>query len=104
MVDFATLTEQSRCNAAIEAEEMTLIATLNPRIFIDGNQWCVLYGKNLQDGVAGFGDTPRQAAYAFNKAWDKPLPSRKPKEQIMAGFDDAIDALKQPSVCSEEPK
>jgi len=22
-------------------------------ISVDGNQWCVLYGENLQDGVAG---------------------------------------------------
>ncbi len=26
-----------------------------PKIFIDGNQWCALYGDNLQDGVFGFG-------------------------------------------------
>ena len=40
-----------------------------PRICKDGNQWCVLYGENLQDGVAGFGDTPALAVEAFNKAW-----------------------------------
>ena len=65
---------QSRKNAAIEAKEMTLIAILQPRIFIDGNKWCVLWGENLQDGVAGFGDTPRLAVYNFNRAWDKPIP------------------------------
>lgn len=42
---------------------------MRPRIFIDGNQWCMLYGENLQDGVAGFGDSPMLAAYAFDKAW-----------------------------------
>lgn len=64
------LIEQSLHNAAIESEEMNLVALLKPRVFIDGNQWCVLYGENLQDGVCGFGDTPRLAVYAFNKAWD----------------------------------
>lgn len=73
MTAMIDLTEQSRLNAAIEVEEMTLVATLKPRISIDGNQWCVLYGENLQDGVAGFGDTPRLAVYDFNKAWDKSL-------------------------------
>jgi hypothetical protein len=42
---------------------------LRPNIFIDGEKWCVLYGQNLQDGVAGFGDTPEQAAINFDIAW-----------------------------------
>lgn len=24
----------------------------------DGNQWCALYGEDLQAGIAGFGNTP----------------------------------------------
>lgn len=71
MTTVTELTEQALHNAAIESSEMVLIAMLNPRIFIDGNQWCVLYGENPQDGVCGFGDSPRLAVYAFNKAWDK---------------------------------
>lgn len=35
----------------------------------DGNQWCVLYGDNVQDGVAGFGDSPDEASRDFDKAW-----------------------------------
>ncbi len=35
----------------------------------DGNQWCWLYGDNLQDGIAGFGDTPEQAGVNFDRAW-----------------------------------
>ena len=42
-------------------------------IHIDGNQWCVLYGDNLQDGVAGFGDSPDEASRAFDKAWYEKL-------------------------------
>jgi hypothetical protein len=52
---------------------------MKPRIFIDGNQWCMLYGENLQDGVAGFGDSPRMAAYDFDKAWYAALPKEQPK-------------------------
>lgn len=42
---------------------------MRPGIGLDGNQWCALYGDNLQDGVAGFGDTPALAMAAFDKAW-----------------------------------
>lgn len=42
---------------------------MNTRISLDGNKWCVLYGDNLQDGVAGFGDSPDEASRAFDKAW-----------------------------------
>lgn len=35
----------------------------------DGNQWCWLYGENLQEGIAGFGDTPALAAKEFDRAW-----------------------------------
>lgn len=57
-------------SCAVEAQEMNLVRLLKPRIFIDGNAWCVLYGEGLQDGIAGFGKTPRLAVYAFNRAWD----------------------------------
>lgn len=67
------LLHQSRMNAAIQAEELAIFAALRPRIFIDGNQWCVLYGDNLQDGVAGFGDSPMLAVYDFNNSWSEKL-------------------------------
>lgn len=43
--------------------------TLRPRMFPDGTQWCALYGDNLQEGVAGFGDTPAKAAVDFDTHW-----------------------------------
>lgn len=42
---------------------------MRPAISLDGNQWCALYGENLQDGVAGFGDSPALAMSDFDKAW-----------------------------------
>lgn len=44
-----------------------------PRVYIDGSQWCALYGENLQDGVAGFGDSPASAMYDFDRAWHTKL-------------------------------
>ena len=40
-----------------------------PVLSVDGNQWCALYSANLQDGVAGFGDTPAAAMTDFDKNW-----------------------------------
>jgi len=72
-MDYETMIQQSRHNAAIEAEEMNLVALLRPRVFMDGNKWCVLYGEDLMNGVAGFGDSPILAVYAFNKAWHETI-------------------------------
>jgi hypothetical protein len=75
-MDYETLIQQSKHNAAIEAEEMNLVALLHPRVFIDGNRWCVLYGDNVMDGVAGFGESPIHAVYDFNNAWRSKLPAQ----------------------------
>lgn len=40
-----------------------------PALSMDGNQWCALYGSDLQQGVAGFGDTPAKAMDAFDAQW-----------------------------------
>ena len=40
-----------------------------PTLAKDGDMWCALFGDNLQEGVAGFGETPAKAMYAFDTAW-----------------------------------
>ncbi|TLX52782.1 hypothetical protein DN824_21990 [Stutzerimonas nosocomialis] len=47
-----------------------------PALSIDGNKWCALYGENLQDGVAGFGDSPAEAMQDFNREFSKRLEAR----------------------------
>lgn len=42
---------------------------IRPRVFIDGTQWRALYGSDLQNGVAGFGDTPEKAMHNFDLNW-----------------------------------
>lgn len=49
-------------------------AIWRPKLFMDGNKWCALYGDNLQDGVAGFGDSPADAMWDFDKTWGAKLP------------------------------
>ena len=51
-----------------------------PRLSCDGNQWCALYGENLQDGVAGFGSSPDEAYRDFDKNWTEILSAVKKRE------------------------
>ena len=37
-----------------------------PALTLDGSQWCALYGSNLMEGIAGFGDTPELAMCDFD--------------------------------------
>lgn len=66
-------------NAAWSREQNLEVELLRPfrlmktSISLDGNKWCVLYGDNLQDGVAGFGDSPEEASREFDKAWYQTL-------------------------------
>lgn len=46
---------------------------MRPRVFPDGAAWCALYGENIQDGVAGFGDSPAAACGSFDAAWNARL-------------------------------
>lgn len=43
----------------------TAINALGIKPYKDGNQWCFLYGKDIQSGICGFGDTIEKAADAF---------------------------------------
>jgi hypothetical protein len=56
-----------------EAQMNTPAYMLMPYLSIDGDQWCALHGENLQDGVAGFGDSPAEAYDDFNKNWVRGL-------------------------------
>jgi hypothetical protein len=65
---------QIKMNILIEQQEMNLFSLLRPRVTIDGNKYCILYGENLQDGICGFGDTVMLAIYDFNKNFFTLLP------------------------------
>lgn len=74
----------------VEEERGRPFMMLRPRLYPDGNKWCALYGDNLQEGVAGFGDTPELAAYDFDKSWySYRLPS--PKSQNLGTCDQQDD-------------
>ena len=50
-------------NGAARRQAWATVLHLVP--FRDGAQWCVLYGPDLQTGIAGFGDTPDAAIWNF---------------------------------------
>ncbi len=47
----------------MSAAEVLAKAGLKP--YKDGNQWCILAGDNIQEGICGFGDTIEDALYEF---------------------------------------
>lgn len=60
--------------AAIEYDRPSAI--FRPKLTIDGDHWCALYGDNLQDGVAGFGKSPAEAMSKFDDAWYEMLKTK----------------------------
>ena len=45
----------------IEVELNGFAARLKPTIFLNGDNYCVLYGKNSEDGVYGYGKSVTEA-------------------------------------------
>lgn len=75
--DFSHVRALVQEQIGIVGNEMSRPAAIfRPSISIDGNKWCALYGENIQDGVAGFGDSPAEAMVAFDKAWSEKLAPR----------------------------
>ena len=48
-----------------EKRILMFISELKPKLSKDGNMWCFLWGDNLQEGIAGFGEHPFMAARDF---------------------------------------
>jgi len=71
--NYASLEWDKKNALIVQQQEFNLVSLLRPRLFIDGDQWCCLYGSNVQDGVCGFGESPIDAVYDFNKAWNRKL-------------------------------
>lgn len=58
---------------SVEEEDLLkIIHAFKPKILKDGDKWCCLYGENLQQGVAAFGETPMNAVYNFWNIMFKP--------------------------------
>lgn len=65
-LEYAAAADAQRV-AAQEAQRPSVL--YRPALSMDGDQWCALYGDNLQEGVCGFGETPAAAMEAFDNEW-----------------------------------
>lgn len=54
---------RSRC---LELQAASVL--FRPNLSVDGDQWCAMYGNDLQSGVAGFGVSPSKAMDDFDRA------------------------------------
>jgi len=70
---FQDLEHQSKMNVLVEQEEYNLFATLKPKFYQDksSNQWVVLLGDKIENGVYGYGETLYKAILNFNKSFHK---------------------------------
>lgn len=62
------------CRAEIQqaaAEYGRPSAVFRPKLFVDGGRYCALYGEDIHNGCAGFGDTPAKAMADFDVQWFK---------------------------------
>ncbi len=67
LAHYAMQAAESIRQAASEYERPSVM--MRPKLYPDGNQWCAIYGENIQEGVAGYGCSPNDAMRAFDKAW-----------------------------------
>lgn len=74
------LEQEAIMNLLYDQKEMLFFAALKPKVTIDGDQYCILYGENLIEGISGFGKTIMEAIRNFNKSFHTPLPS-PPKQE-----------------------
>lgn len=80
--DYQRMAANAICHAAQMAGEEARVSAAEyarpsvvykPRIYIDGDKYCALYGENIQDGVSGFGDSPANAMFDFDRNWHKKI-------------------------------
>ena len=68
--------EEARANLERASTMNTPSMMILPKLLIDGDQWCALFGDSIQNGVVGFGDSPYEAYLDFDREWFKKLPRK----------------------------
>lgn len=70
-LDFSQIAVRAQERLYVVSNEMTRPSVLfRPQLSLDGNKYCALYGSNLMDGCAGFGDTAAEAMADFDARWN----------------------------------
>lgn len=76
---------------SIASEQTRPSVVFKPAISVDGNQFCALYGSDLQSGVAGFGESADEAMRDFDVQWVKrgaqrpPVPGEQHRHPLNSG-------------------
>ncbi len=66
----------------LEQQRPFMLLQSNIKVSVDGSKWCCLFGETVQDGVAGFGNTPNEASIDFDVQWlNKSLSPTIPSEK-----------------------
>jgi len=58
---------ESKMNLIYDETVIMLVQRLGAKITKDGDEYCCLYGDNIQEGICGFGKNPYLAALDFRK-------------------------------------
>lgn len=56
---------QQRLENEYERHAFAIVRELELMPYKDGNEWCILWGENIQDGVFASGQNVRQAVVNF---------------------------------------
>lgn len=86
----------------IAAKERSRPSVLyRPSLSVDGDQYCALYGEDLAQGCAGFGETAESAMADFDRNWASRPPSdlmSKKLEEVVRSFPkrDLVNAKGEP--------
>lgn len=72
LTHYADLADRRAIENEYEALVLRFVKESGAIISKDGDQWCALYGANLQEGIAGFGNTPFMAAANLRDQFHKP--------------------------------
>ncbi len=68
---------------------------INIKLTKDGNQYCFLLGENLQEGIAGFGDTVLEALRNFTEIWGNDVENKHRVSHIEEYLKNTIESLEE---------
>jgi hypothetical protein len=64
--------------ACAASEQQRPCVLFKPELSLDGDMYCTLFGKDLVQGVAGFGKSAAEAMTDFDKNWYVKMPTKEP--------------------------
>jgi len=70
-----------------------MVKEISIKLTKDGDEYCFLLGENLQEGIAGFGDTILKALDNFEERWGNDMESKHRISHIEDYLIDVVDGL-----------